>query len=378
LTHLYVPATFTHLLARRGGRIGRSLAPVLDLAAATGVRNLLTRRREEMEYASRSPKYRVNLRIWSEAARACGGSVQELGAGFLEIVAGAASARVWMQVTPLDNEVALRLALDKTATQSLLSAKGLPVPEHISFDLADPSSALRLVEGGGTWVVKPADGTGSGQGTTTGIRTEAEFLRASARASRGSTRQLLERQVPGEEYRLLLLDGELLGAVRRSPPSVVGDGVSTVAGLVHAENRRRLDALGDAGVMLITLDLDALLTLARDGTGPRTVPPAGSEVRVKTARNQAGSRDSETIERGVFAEELVDEARRAAAAVDMRLAGVDLITSDPGRSLAASGGAIIEVNGTPGLHYHYLVRNPAAATPVAVPILMKMLETQSD
>jgi D-alanine-D-alanine ligase-like ATP-grasp enzyme len=372
-----VPAKLTHLLARRGGRVGRTLAPVVDLAAAVGPRDLLTRRREEREYARRSLKYRVNLRIWSEAARACGGFVRELDGGSMEIVVGDASVRVRMQATPLDGEVTLRLALDKTATQSLLRVEGLPVPEYLGFDLADPSSALRLLEAGGAWVVKPADGGGSGQGTTTGVRTKADFLRASARASRAGRRLLVERQIPGEEYRLLFLDGELLGAVRRSPPSLVGDGESSVAQLVHAENRRRLDALGEAGVMLITLDLDALLTLARDGGGPRTVPPAGAEVTVKTARNQAGRRDSEAVEPGAFAAELVDEARRATAAVGLRLAGVDLIAPDPGRSLTASGGAIIEVNGTPGLHYHYLVRNPAATTPVAVPILTKMLEAQT-
>jgi cyanophycin synthetase len=369
-----VPAKLSQLLARRGGRAGRSLGPGLDLAVAVGVRSLLARRREEAEHAAQWPERRVNLRIWSEAARACGVPLSELGGGFFELGSGAARARVWLHVTPLDDEVALRLALDKTSTNSLLAAEGLPVPEHVSFSLADPDPALRRVEAGGVWVVKPAGGTSSGQGTTVGVRSAEELLRASARASRSSESQLLERQVEGDEYRLLLLDGEPLGAVRRSAPSVAGDGVSSVAGLVRAENRRRLDALGEAGLKLITLDLDALLTLAREGAGPRTVPPAGTELRVKTARSQAGRRDSEAVELGAFAEELVEEARRAAATLGLRLAGVDLISSDPGRSLAASGGAIVEVNGTPGLHYHYLVSNPEAAPPVAVPILKRMLE----
>jgi D-alanine-D-alanine ligase-like ATP-grasp enzyme len=365
---------FTYALARRGGRLGRTLAPGLDLALETGVRSLLRRRRDERKQARQNPKYRVNLRIWSEAARACGGSVRELGSGFFEIAAKSARVRVWMQVTPLDDEVALRLALDKAATHLLLREAGLAIPEHAGFELSEPGPALRRLEMGGAWVVKPAEGAGSGHGTTTGVRTEADLLRAIARAARGSRRLLVERQLPGEEYRLLLLDGELLGAVRRSPPTLVGDGVSSVAELVHAENRRRFKAGGEAGVTLITLDLDALLALAHESSGPHAVPPAGATVRVKAARSQAGSRDSETVATGAFAAELLDEARAAAAALSLRLAGVDLITSDPGRSLGAAGGGIIEVNGTPGLHYHYLVRDPATAVPVAVPILAKMLE----
>jgi cyanophycin synthetase len=71
---------------------------------------------------------------------------------------------------------------------------------------------------------------------------------------------------------------------------------------------------------------------------------------------------------------LVAEAREAAAQVGVRLAGVDLITSDLGRCLKESGGVIIEVNGTPGLHYHYQVADEANATLVAVPILRRLLE----
>lgn len=366
-------AGLVHLLACRGGRAGRTVAPILDLVATVGVRDLFRRRAEETELARLSPKYEVNLRIWSEAARACGAELVDLGGGDFEFVAGLALTRARMQVTPLDDEAAVRMALDKTAVQAALATAGLPVPSHISFHVCDLAPARRLVEAGGAWVVKPAGGTGSGQGTTTGITSGEALQRASARAARGDVHQLLEREVHGEEYRLLLLDGELLGAVRRGPPAVVGDGVSTIAGLVHAENRRRLDRRGDAGVMLVTLDLDASLTLARAGIGPRTVPAAGAEVTVKTARNQGGSRDSEVVEPGALAGELVDAARRAAAAVGLRLAGVDLITPDPSRSLADAGGAILEVNGTPGLHYHYLVRNREAVVPVAVPILEKML-----
>ena len=71
--------------------------------------------------------------------------------------------------------------------------------------------------------------------------------------------------------------------------------------------------------------------------------------------------------------EVVDEAIRAVAAVGLRLAGVDIITPDLGKGIADAGGAIVEVNSPPGLHYHYLTAErrqrqscrgpcPAAAT----------------
>jgi len=67
---------------------------------------------------------------------------------------------------------------------------------------------------------------------------------------------------------------------------------------------------------------------------------------------------------------LVSQAVAAARTVGVRLAGVDLIAADIGSPEAT----IIEVNGTPGLHYHYQVADPANATRVVVPVLRRLLD----
>jgi cyanophycin synthetase len=95
-------------------------------------------------------------------------------------------------------------------------------------------------------------------------------------------------------------------------------------------------------------------------------------VAVKTAVSQNGPADNESV-LGTVGDALVADATRAADAVGVRLAGVDVITNDPGVSLRDSGGAVLEVNATPGLHYHYEVRDPAGAVPVAELILERLL-----
>ena len=67
--------------------------------------------------------------------------------------------------------------------------------------------------------------------------------------------------------------------------------------------------------------------------------------------------------------EVLHEVRAAAAAVGVRLAGVDVVAPDIERSLASSNGVVLEVNPIPGLHHHYNVAEPEAATPVAVLVL---------
>jgi len=103
------------------------------------------------------------------------------------------------------------------------------------------------------------------------------------------------------------------------------------------------------------------------------VPERGVQVPVKPSTGDSGDSDTETIEPAP-APALVEDAAAAVRAVGTRLAGVDLVTPDLGRDLRTSGGAILEVNVPPGLHYHYLVAAPARARRIAVPILRCLLE----
>jgi cyanophycin synthetase len=224
---------------------------------------------------------------------------------------------------------------------------------------------------GSACVVKPASGTDRGTGVTGGIRRRDDLVRACVRAARWDERVLIERQVPGRVYRLLFLDGELLDAVARSRPSVVGDGRSTVADLIAAENRRRLATGGRDGLSLVTIDLDCVLALRAAGLGIRSVLAEGVSAEVKSATSQNRAGDNETTRD--LAPQLVEEASKAAGVVGARLAGVDVITPDPTQSLTAAGGAILEVNTTPGFNPHYLVADQAATSQVAVPILRALL-----
>ena len=310
--------------------------------------------------------------IWSGAAATVGAEFEVLGGGFYGFRRGSATGRVWRHITPLDDAVTIRLALDKPRVQRMLAERGLPVPAWREIDWRDRERALEFVRSGDEpCVVKPA-GQSGGSGVTSGVRAEGELRRALVRASRLDGRVILERQVKGDVYRLLFLDGKPLDVIRRRPPTVVGDGSSTVAELVAAENRRRIAAVGRAGLTLLYLDLDAVLTLERAGMGLGTEPAAGTPLTVTTVTSQNRVDDNETVGEGI-SDELVREAAAAVDAVGLNLAGIGLVTSDSHRTLESSGGAILEVNGTPGLHYHYLLADSASATPVAAPVLARML-----
>jgi D-alanine-D-alanine ligase-like ATP-grasp enzyme len=357
-----------------GGTRARRVFAGADLVRAMGPRGAWTRHRESRELRlDRHVQQGVYERIWRDAADAVGAHVDRLAPGVLEIRGRGHATVVRDHLTSMDDTAALARAVDKPLVQELLSGIGLPVSDQTTFTLADVGRAVEFMESSDdACVVKPAGGAG-GSGVTTGVRGRSALVRAAIRASVAGDRLLIERQVPGTVHRILVLDGQPIGVLRRNPPRVVGDGRSTIRELIRRENERRIASEGWLGTSLLRVDLECVLTLRDRGLRLDTVLPAETITAVKSVTNQSGAADSETLPVGGCCEGLLDEARAAAGVVGLRLAGVDVVTTDVSVPLRAGGGRILEVNGNPGLHYHYLVANRDAAAPVAVPVLAALL-----
>jgi cyanophycin synthetase len=220
-------------------------------------------------------------------------------------------------------------------------------------------------------IVKPARGRG-GAGVVGHVCTDAQLARALLHAGKMSRQVLIERQVPGDSYRILILDGDAIGVLRRQRPTIIGDGRSTVADLVFREYECRLVSEGPAGLKALAVDLDCLFTLAHSGLRLDSVPPEKETVVFKTATNYSG-RDQTHALTVPYPASVVASSRRASAALGARLAGVDIVTNDPDKPLEETGGVVLEVNAGPGLWHHYNVSDSTAAPDVATAILRKLL-----
>jgi glutathione synthase/RimK-type ligase-like ATP-grasp enzyme len=366
------------LLLGKGIPTWRGVAARLDLLRSTGPRHAWHRLQQERALSAVVPG-RLNLiarEVWSDAAREVGAEVREIDRGRFEIRGGRAVVTVTGQTVPLNSRNAMALAADKRAVYGLLADAGLPVPEQLSFPANDLRPARAFLERGGPCVVKPAQGTG-GDGVTGEVRSSSELRRAALAASRFARQLLIERQVEGEVLRLLVLDGELLDVISRRRPAITGDGRSTVEDLIFAEHDRRIRAEGSPGLKPFIVDLDCILSLKRAGVSLRTVLPRGTTLRIKTVTNYNRPEDNETF-CGRISSALTAEVVAAAEVLGLRLAGVDVVTPTPAAPLAASGGAIVDVNETPGLHHHAYVADPEHRTHVAVPILRALLDTRTE
>lgn len=312
------------------------------------------------------------VEIWREAAAELNATFLELPDGFCEARLGGRATRMRQERVMMDDPLTARLALSKPLVHQLLAERKLLVPAYCEFDLRRLDAAMAFLRSqSAPCVVKPTKGN-AGQGVTANVRTDRDLTRAAAYGSIFSDRLLIERQIPGDSYRLLFLEGTLLDAIRRHPPGVVGDGRSTIKQLIAQENRRRTALHGKAVLALLLIDPDCRATLRSAGLSPGSVPERGRRVAVKTVPNANSETGNESV-RHLVGEALVGACTLAASALGIRLAGVDVVTPDPALPLEKSGGAINEVNAIPGLHAHYQISNPERMVPVAIPILRRLL-----
>jgi cyanophycin synthetase len=247
------------------------------------------------------------------------------------------------------------VAGNKPFVYRLLRDGRLRVPEHEVFGLCELQRAEKFF-----WrnpkgcVVKPARGTSSGVGITTHVLTRREVRKAATLASLYDSQVLIEQMIPGESYRLLVLNGKFIHAVQRRGPRLKGNGVSSVEMLIRAENVR----LTQKGEGALGLGRDCSFTLDYQNLSLSSIPAEGHEFLVSSV-NDPGQRRVEvrTVYNSVVTDLVCDalkkDAESVAEALGSRFVGVDIVTVDPRIPLEQSGGAIIEANTTPGLHHHY-------------------------
>lgn len=241
----------------------------------------------------------------------------------------------------------VKLARNKQVAAARLCQAGLPVPSHQRVGSVE--DALRAAQQlGYPVVVKPLDKDG-GKGVTAGLDAEAELRTAFEQARAVSPQVLVEKHVQGRDYRLTVLDGELLWAIERIPAGVTGDGQRSIAQLIEQENQD--PSRGDgahAALKRLVLDDEARHTLSKQGYSETSVPVSGRFVALRRIANVASGGRPVAVNEQVHP----DNARlavSAAQALRLDLAGVDLLIPDIARSWRESGAAICEVNAQPQL-----------------------------
>ena len=270
---------------------------------------------------------------------------------------GAAQRRIWTAETDRTSAIGEGIASDKDLTKSLLASCGVPVPEGALVRSA-AAAWEEAQDIGLPVVVKPVDGN-HGRGVTLNLMTEADVHAAYAIASKegDSSAVLVERFIPGNEHRLLVVGKKVVAAARGEALWVTGDGKSTVAQLCDSQiniDPRRGDSEEFPLGRIDTKDPVILLDLQRQSLTPDAIPQDGQRVLIQPNGNVA---DDVT---GIVHPDVAHAAALAARVVGLDIAGIDLVCEDISKPLLEQRGAIIEVNASPGLLAHI---KPASGEP---------------
>ena len=262
---------------------------------------------------------------------------------------GARQRRIWAAEVDSTSAVAENIAQDKDLSKNLLRAAGVPVPLGRPVNSADDAWAAAL-EVGLPVVVKPQDGN-QGKGVTVNI-VDREHLELAYRAAAEYGTPMVEKYLPGSDYRLLVVGDKLVAAARREPPHVIGDGVHTVAELVDEVNRdpRRSDGHATS-LTKMRIDDIALARLQIQGHSPHSVPAKGERVVLRNNANLSTGGTATDVTDEVHPE-VAARAVAAARMVGLDICGVDVVCESVVRPLEEQGGGVVEVNAAPGLRMH--------------------------
>ncbi|MGE5390346.1 MAG: cyanophycin synthetase [Deltaproteobacteria bacterium] len=246
--------------------------------------------------------------------------------------------------------IAVDLAKNKQLVKKLLHEHGIPVPEGCLV-YSENDAVIMAERMGYPVVIKPFDAN-QGRGVSTEIDNE-ELLRSAYRLARKLTgRVMLEKHIPGKDYRVLVVGNRAAAAAERTPPFVIGDGFHTIEELVAQENTNPLRGWGHEKPMTrIHLDEIAVELLGRSGWDVDSVPEPGQAVYLRQNGNLSTGGNARDCTATVHPDNQA-LAVKAAHVIGLEVAGIDLVCPDISEPLKNGQGAVIEVNAAPGLRMH--------------------------
>jgi cyanophycin synthetase len=262
---------------------------------------------------------------------------------------GSKQRRIQAAETDTTSAIAESIAQDKDLTKSLLLAAGVPVPIGRPAQNLEDAWQIALSIGLPI-VVKPQDGN-QGKGVTVNIVERELFNQAYETAARYGE-VLVEKFLPGSDYRLLVVGNKLVAAARREPPLVVGDGIHTVKELVDKVNAdpRRGDG-HSTSLTKIKFDDIAIGRLKLQDMEPNSVPEKGRRVILRNNANLSTGGTATDVTDDVHAE-VAARVVVAAQMVGVDVCGVDVVCESVLKPLEEQNGGIVEVNAAPGLRMH--------------------------
>ncbi len=250
-----------------------------------------------------------------------------------------------------DSAIGTAMARNKGKTRDLLRKLGFPVPKeiHLSHNAGDELILTAAKTIGYPCVLKPIDAE-QGRGVTPNIRSDEELASAAKEAKKHTQSQLLLQQhINGDDYRLNTIGDKLAFVVKRSAPSITGNGHNTVQELIDGLNARRRvsQAQGQIAGEINPHDPEVIGLISKANLTFTSIPREGERVTLRRNANISTGGEREDIDPSRVHPVIQRQCLAIARTLGLEVCGIDYITTDITQSPELCEGAYIEVNSMP-------------------------------
>lgn len=266
----------------------------------------------------------------------------------------------------LNNIASADIARDKDFAKFFMEKRGYPVAEGQTFFKDSWAKAVKsdrtifkafkyAKKLGFPVIVKP-NSKSQGVGVSL-VGNKRELKQALLEIFKGDRVAIVERYLPGHDYRIVVLDKEIISAYERIPLSVVGDGKNSIISLLNKKQKQFL--LSKRDTMINFKDPRIKLKLKKLGLTFKSILPKNKKIYLLDNANLSTGGDS------IDTTNIIHSGFRKIAIkltkdMGLRMAGVDIMVQkgDITQSPNKCNYYIIEINATPGLD-HYVTTGPA-------------------
>lgn len=285
-----------------------------------------------------------------DAAKGMGLPVIPLGnSSFCQIGYGKQGKIIEASISNSTSCVAVDISCDKLLTKELLQIQNIPVAKG-----AKVSNAINLLKEaeyiGYPVVLKPQYGN-KGKGVILSIDNDKDLLLAYDKIKEKFNDIIIEKYYEGNDYRVCVVNYEVVAASMRVPPCIVGDGESTIKQLIDILNDDELRGEDhEKPLSKVKIDDELLSLLNSKKYTLNMVLKEGQKLYLR--RNANLSTGGTSIDcTDVISEDNKAICVRVAKAIGLDICGIDICIEDISKSICENG-IVIEVNSAPGLRMH--------------------------
>ncbi|MEC5425930.1 acylphosphatase [Virgibacillus sp. C22-A2] len=241
---------------------------------------------------------------------------------------------------------AVEIGSEKDDTKVWLSKAGVPVPLGMGF--GEEATDEEVINYSKTLdfplVLKPTNAS-LGNGVVTNIKSEKEFIKAInyVRHELEYSEVVVEQHVDGKEYRVYVIEDQVIAAYNRVPANIIGDGSHTIEELIELKNNERKKN-ARLNSCLIEMDKEILEFIQSTGYTLDSIPNKGEQIYLRQKTNVSSGGDPIDVTDSLPEEYKTIAINAIKAVPGLYHGGVDIIVNE-NRDLSAPA-VVIELNPT--------------------------------